>query len=192
MESPEGREKEIAGSISRKNGKKREKTGMKSIRTMLLMIGMIATLLAGCAGADKTPPENLAGDQTHQESLAEEQVRPEAMPEVPTIPESAAENSLPEIPLAENQYLILVRDAGDGTPVAGVMVQFCSDTMCMVGLADENGYAFFEADPGNYTAHVLKAPEDYEATGKEIALTAENRMVVLPIPKAGEALPGNE
>ena len=114
------------------------------------------------------------------------------MPEVPTIPEPAAENSLPEIPLAENQYLILVRDAEDGTPVAGVMVQFCSDTMCMVGLADENGYAFFEADPGNYTAHVLKAPEGYEATGEEIALTAENRMMVLPIPKAGEALPGNE
>ena len=66
-------------------------------------------------------------------------------------------------PSAENTYLILVQDADDASPLSGVTVQFCSDTECMVNRTDENGSAAFEAEPGNYTAHVLKVPAGYKA-----------------------------
>ena len=86
---------------------------------------------------------------------------------------------------AENTYIILVQDADDASPLSGAMVQFCSDTQCMVGRTDATGAASFEVDPGNYTAHVLRVPEGYEATEEEIALSADNRTAVFAIRKAG-------
>ena len=88
---------------------------------------------------------------------------------------------------AENTYIILVQDADDASPLSGATVQFCSDTQCMVGRTDATGAASFEADPGSYTAHVLKVPEGYEVTGEEIALSADNRTAVFAIHKAGAA-----
>ena len=96
-----------------------------------------------------------------------------------------AKNSSPAVSPAENTYVILVLDADDSSPVSGAMVQFCSDTQCMVGFTDESGAASFEADPGPYTAHVLKAPEGYEAVKEEKALTADNRAAVFTLRKSG-------
>ena len=56
---------------------------------------------------------------------------------------------------------------GDGDPVEGVYVQFCSDTSCMMGQTDADGYASFETEEGVYTVHILKAPEGYEGTSEE-------------------------
>jgi thiol-disulfide isomerase/thioredoxin len=92
---------------------------------------------------------------------------------------------------AENTYIILVQDADDASPLSGAMVQFCSDTQCMVGRTDATGAASFEVDPGNYTAHVLRVPEGYEATEEEIALSADNRTAVFAIHKAGAAEKSN-
>ena len=92
---------------------------------------------------------------------------------------------------AESTYTILVRSAGDFAPVPGTMVQFCSDTQCMVGRTDAGGSASFEAEPGNYTVHILKAPEGYEETAEEIALTAENRTAAFTLQKASTAQPGD-
>lgn len=77
---------------------------------------------------------------------------------------------------AENTYMILVRNADDASPVSDVMVQLCSDTMCLTAQTDASGVAVFETDPGNYTAHILKVPEGYEKTKDEIAMTADSRM----------------
>ena len=60
-------------------------------------------------------------------------------------------------------YRVTVLDAG-GDPVEDVMVQFCSDTECMMGSTDENGTAEFEADEGIYQVHILTVPEGYEGT----------------------------
>ena len=83
-------------------------------------------------------------------------------------------------------YEVQVTDAA-GSPVAGVMVQFCSDTECMVNRTDENGSAAFEAEPGNYTAHILKVPAGYEANKEELSLTAENRMASFSLRKEDAA-----
>ena len=71
-------------------------------------------------------------------------------------------------PTPEPDYLVLVTDDA-GLPVPGAMVQFCSDTECLMGTTDETGVARFAQGPGQYTVHVLKAPEGYLADDTEYA-----------------------
>ena len=47
-----------------------------------------------------------------------------------------------------------------------------------MAVSDANGMATFKTDPGDYTAHILAAPEGYDGTDEELALTAEKRMDV--------------
>ena len=54
-----------------------------------------------------------------------------------------------------------------GDPVSGAVIEFCSDTFCMMGKSDENVIAEFEADKGVYTIHILKASEGYVSDGEE-------------------------
>lgn len=49
----------------------------------------------------------------------------------------------------------------NGEPVPGAMVQFCSDTECMMGKTDEIGEAAFDKEAGSYTVHILKPAEGY-------------------------------
>lgn len=73
---------------------------------------------------------------------------------------------------AEEGYRVTVTDE-DGAPVAGVMVQFCSDTACMTAVTDENGAAFFAQGAGAYTVHILKAPEGFAPDDTEYPAPAE-------------------
>ena len=57
-------------------------------------------------------------------------------------------------------YTVLVTDS-NGDPVQGAVVQFCSDTECMMVKTDETGIASFEQGPGSYTVHILKVPEGF-------------------------------
>ena len=58
-------------------------------------------------------------------------------------------------------YRVIVSDES-GAGVQGVMVQFCSDQMCMMGETDASGIAVFENQPeGAYTVHVYSVPEGY-------------------------------
>ncbi len=79
------------------------------------------------------------------------------------------------------EYKVIVIDAKDKTPLEGAAVQFCSDTQCMVGETDENGTAVFKAVPGDYTAHVLKAPEGYQENDKTLELTEKETTVTFSL-----------
>ncbi len=59
-----------------------------------------------------------------------------------------------------NGYRVITCDES-GAPVAGVMVQLCSDQLCQMGETDADGVAAFEADEGYYTVHVYAVPEGY-------------------------------
>ncbi len=71
----------------------------------------------------------------------------------------------------DSLYRVIVMDE-NGNPVPGVMVQFCSDTACMLGETDETGTAVFQEPQGHYTVHILKAPEEYILDGVEYILEA--------------------
>ena len=80
--------------------------------------------------------------------------------------EAVVETAPPVAENGEGVYRVIVADE-DGEMVEGAMVQFCSDTSCMMGKTDAEGIASFEAEEGEYTVHVLKVPEGYEGTNEE-------------------------
>lgn len=64
-------------------------------------------------------------------------------------------------------YTIKVVDEG-GNPVAGAMVQLCSD-LCLPKITDANGLAVYEnqEELDNYKASVTSYPTGYEQLGEE-------------------------
>ena len=155
---------------------------MRKLFAVLISVSIAVSLLCGCGGSNGSGGS--AGEQQAAGEAAQgaEQKAGEA---------ADAADAPPTVSDAENTYIILVQDADDASPLSGAMVQFCSDTQCMVGRTDATGSASFEVDPGNYTAHVLRVPEGYEATEEEIALSADNRTAVFAIHKAGAAEKSN-
>lgn len=155
---------------------------MRKLFAVLISVSIAVSLLCGCGGSNGSGGS--AGEQQAAGEVAQgaEQKAGEA---------ADAADAPPTVSDAENTYIILVQDADDASPLSGAMVQFCSDTQCMVGRTDATGSASFEVDPGNYTAHVLRVPEGYEATEEEIALSADNRTAVFAIHKAGAAEKSN-
>ena len=84
----------------------------------------------------------------------------------------------------ENACRIIVCDA-EGNPVAGTMVQFCSDTTCVMGKTDAEGTASFNIEEGQkYTVHVHKAPEGYETDPEEYAVPEKPGDVRITLKKA--------
>ena len=93
---------------------------------------MIEKLLAGDA------PAALSAEETPETELSSENVERPAF----------------------NGYQVVCVDE-EGNPVENAMVQFCSETACMIGKTDANGMASFEVDPGVYTVHLLRPPAGF-------------------------------
>lgn len=125
---------------------------MKKPLALLLAVMMIFALLTGCTGGE------ISGGSEQSGSAAE----------------SVLKTDMAKKP-SEGTYTIRVKDADDSAPLSGAMVQFCSDTQCLTGNTGTDGTVSFEAAPGDYTVHILKTPEGYEATEEELTLTAEDR-----------------
>ena len=94
-------------------------------------------------------------------------------------------------------YVVLVMDE-ENAPVPGATVQFCSDTLCMTGETDETGIASFDQEPGQYTVHVLRAPEGYVVEDTEYEAPAEPGIVTIVLsreeaePDSAEAEAGDD
>ena len=73
------------------------------------------------------------------------------------------------VPNEDGVYRVIVTDES-GAPVPGVMVQFCSDTQCLMETTDEEGMALFAEAEGSYTVHILKAPAGYASDDTEYAV----------------------
>ena len=143
---------------------------MRKILSMILILTMGVALLAGCGGSSQGT--GTAGGTTTASSVS--------------AADPAADNPVAaEVP--EGSYVIYVLDEESGDPIEDAVVQFCSDTLCQTGKSDATGKAVFEADPGNYTTHVLKAPEGYDAGSEEFDLTPEVRSVEIKLKKADDA-----
>ena len=132
---------------------------------MILILTIGAALLAGCGGSSQGT--GTAGGTTTASSVSAADPENSAAAEVP-----------------EGSYVIYVLDEESGDPIEGVIVQFCSDTECRTGTSDAAGKAVFESAPGNYTTHVLKTPEGYDAGSEEFDLTPEVRSIEIKLKKA--------
>ncbi|MBQ9458994.1 MAG: hypothetical protein IJU66_03590 [Oscillospiraceae bacterium] len=127
-------------------------------RTISIIAAILAcaVVFAGCGGQKNNSAENSA--QTAQaESSAQDTAQNTA--------QDAAQDTV-QTPAC---YRILVTDEA-GNPVEGVSVQFCSDTLCKLAPTGADGTASFDDPEGDYTVHILKAPDGYEKDGAEYAV----------------------
>ena len=97
--------------------------------------------------------------------------------------ENDAADSAQESP-QEATYTLRFVDA-DGAPVAGVMVNICSDTFCFApAVTGTDGVATFTGAPYAYEVHVLHAPTGYQwDDAQTITLPAAGGEVVLSLSK---------
>lgn len=65
----------------------------------------------------------------------------------------------------ETSYTLSCRGE-DGSPVAGVMINFCTDTACSSVLSGEDGNAVFTGAPEEYHVQVVRVPEGWELLGE--------------------------
>ena len=61
---------------------------------------------------------------------------------------------------AAQAYVLLVTDQY-GNPVPGLMANFCTDTLCTMTVADENGVIRYEGAQGTYHVQLIMAPAGY-------------------------------
>ena len=159
---------------------------MRKYWAIAVMICLSASLLMGCGGSgggDKN-----VGAQSKAKEQAVVQQQSEAKAEKAQAKEQADQKVTEELPSQTDGYAIFVRDANSKEPLSGVKVQFCSDTMCMMGVTDNTGVAVFNMDPGNYEAHILKPPAGYQKSSETAALTADDKTAVFGLLKVGEEL----
>ena len=75
----------------------------------------------------------------------------------------------------------------DGSPVAGGMINFCTDTACSPVLSGEDGNAVFTGAPEEYHVQVVRVPEGWELLGEaEWTAGPESRSFTLTFREAAK------
>ena len=102
--------------------------------------------------------------------------------------EAPAEEPAEVPPVSPNGLRVYRVHVTDGTnPVEKVTVQFCSDTACLIGKTNADGYASFDQPAGAvYTVHILKTPSGYAKNEAEYETLREFCDVEVVIGKAAE------
>ena len=155
---------------------------MKKCVSIVVMICLSVSLLMGCGGSGE-------GDKDQGAQSGEKAQVKTASAAAPQQAKAKGDKPLDEeLPFQTDGYVIFVKDANTNEPLAGVRVQFCSDSECMMGMTDGTGTAVFNVDPGNYEAHILKPPAGYQKSSETANLTAEDRVAVFKLLKEGEEL----
>lgn len=139
----------------------------------LLAAGMMMLLMAGCGAKQQAPAPSQAAETTAAATKAPET----------TAAAQAAETTAAATEEA-GKYSVKVEDES-GAPVAGVTIQFCTDSLCMTGKTDAEGIASFAQAPGSYTVHVLRVPDGYAEDSAEYP-TPEKPGTVNIVLKAAE------
>ena len=159
---------------------------MKKCVSIVVMICLSVSLLMGCGGSGE-------GDKDQGAQSGEKAQVKTASAAAPQQAKAKGDKPLDEeLPFQTDGYVIFVKDANTNEPLAGVRVQFCSDSECMMGVTDGNGTAVFNVDPGNYEAHILKPSAGYQKNKETAELTADDRTAVFALLKEGEELKAAE
>lgn len=145
-------------------------------RKMIPITAMIlsAVMLTGCGNNGNAPAGVSVGNTTAADTT--EAPKPET-----TVSETEAVTAKP----AGDGYKILVKNES-GDPVEGVMVQFCSDSECILGETGADGIAAFDSPDGSYTVHIFKVPEGYEKDDTEYEAPATGGTVELVVKSVTE------
>lgn len=172
---------------------------MKKIISIIIAASMVLMLLTGCGGSNQKEEaqqqENTAEaeavegakDTAPEEAAQTEDAKTDTAQPDAGAAGDAAEDAVADVLENSDNYIVMVKDADDDTPIQGVMVQFCSLTQCKTGKTNAEGQAVFEEEPGTYTTHILRVPEGYESTEESLEMTQENRLAVYSLKKKDAA-----
>ena len=131
---------------------------MKKVIMAMLVLSIMAGLVA-CGGTGNGDTENNSENKTTESQVESQESETE---------ESEADGKV--------VYKVTVVDA-DGNPVAGTMVQVCTDETCFAPVStDDNGVAEFKlAEADGYKTKLISASDDeyvyFEAGSKEATIT---------------------
>lgn len=116
------------------------------------------TTVSQAVTEETTTTETTSGNLTVTEEVITEEavVTSAAQTAEETVQESAAYTA----------YVFNCKDT-DGNPVSNVMIQICTDEMCMVATSDDNGEAIHTGDPYSYEIHVFRYPDGYELSSEQ-------------------------
>ena len=59
-------------------------------------------------------------------------------------------------------YTVIVTSLENGEGIEGVIINFCTDSICVPVTTDEDGTAVFTGDPYKYHVQIIKCPEGFE------------------------------
>ena len=146
------------------------------------------------APAEEAPTAEPAEAPAAEAPAAEPAEKPAEAPaaEPPEAPAAEPAEEVPapaEVPPVSPNGLRVYRvHVTDGTnPVEKATVQFCSDTACLIGKTNADGYASFDQPAGAvYTVHILKTPSGYEKNEAEYETLREYCDVEVVVSKAAE------
>lgn len=68
-----------------------------------------------------------------------------------------------------------------GKPVAGVKVQACDDSVCMLNNTDDSGHAGFTISQNVVDVHLLKVPDGFTADPDEVFKTDDSGNVTITL-----------
>jgi len=80
------------------------------------------------------------------------------------------------------EYTITVTDQ-NGDPVAGAVVNICTDTTCEPQTTDENGFIYYSGEMENYHLEVIKVPEGYDIGDEADLYTGEETRFSIQVVK---------
>ena len=141
---------------------------------------------APAAEPAEKPAEEPAAESTEAPAAEAPTAEPAEAPAAEPAEEVPAPAEVP--PVSPNGLRVYRVHVTDGTnPVEKVTVQFCSDTACLIGKTNADGYASFDQPAGAvYTVHILKTPSGYEKNEAEYETLREFCDVEVVIGKAAE------
>lgn len=118
--------------------------------------------------ADTTASQAATEETTQAETTAEITTTTEAVTteeEVVASPAQTEAETAQDAP-SYSAYIFRCRDT-DGNPVSNVMIQICTDEMCMVATSDDNGDAIHDGEPFGYDIHIFRYPDGYELSSEQ-------------------------
>ncbi len=72
----------------------------------------------------------------------------------------------------------------EGNPVAGVLMNMCTDILCKPGMTGADGRCLVHGDPIQYHVQILRVPEGFSWSGEEFYVGPEGELKTVSLEKA--------
>ena len=139
-------------------------------------------LLEAYGKAEKAAKAKDGSSNVPQDQIPENSEVQDRIPESTAAGDSAVSSVYKDSESEDGRYHVRVINKA-GEPVSGAMIQFCSDTFCMMGKTKADGIASWDAEAGRYEIHVNRVPQGYADIEEVIPAPEEPGTVTITLSK---------